>query len=153
MTDPTSGRPAPAATATTAPPRMTTADFRALLARDHPFATGLGIDIVEIGYGTAHAVLPAQPAHRRLGDIVAGPMLMGLADVALYAAVVGATGQAHAVTATLTINFLQKCPARDVHAHARLLKVGRSTMGEVALHVEGVDGPVAHIVSTWAVPA
>ena len=108
--------------------------------------------MVHIGRGTAHAVLPAREAHQRLGGIVAGPMLMGLADLAMYAAVVGATGQTHAVTASLTINFLRKSPPGDVHAHARLLKVGRLSAGEVTLTGEGSDEPLAHIVSTWSVP-
>ena len=91
-------------------------------------------------------------SHQRLGGIVAGPMLMGLADLAMYAAVVGATGQAHAVTASLTINFLRKSPAGAIHADARLLKVGRLSAGEVILTAAGAAEPLAHIVSTWSVP-
>ena len=87
--------------------------------------------MTQIGYGTARAVLPARDSHQRLGGIIAGPMLMGLADLAMYAAVVGATGQAHAVTASLTINFLRKSPAGAIVADARLLKVGRLSAGEV----------------------
>lgn len=128
------------------------ADFHILLADQHPFSLLLGIDIVHIGRGTARAVLPARDAHQRLGGIVAGPMLMGLADLAMYAAVVGATGQAHAVTASLTINFLRKSPAGAIYADARLLKVGRLSAGEVILTGEGSDEPLAHIVSTWSVP-
>ena len=71
----------------------------------------------------------------------------------LYAAVVGATGQAQAVTASLTINFLRKSPAGAIVADARLLKIGRLTSGEVLLHGEQSTEPVAHIVSTWSVPA
>ncbi|CAB3716020.1 MULTISPECIES: PaaI family thioesterase [Achromobacter] len=133
-------------------PLITLADFHILLADQHPFSLLLGIDVVRIGRGTARAVLPAREAHQRLGGIVAGPMLMGLADLAMYAAVVGATGQTHAVTASLTINFLRKSPAGAIHADARLLKVGRLSAGEVILTGEGSDEPVAHIVSTWSVP-
>jgi uncharacterized protein (TIGR00369 family) len=133
-------------------PLISLADFHVLLADQHPFSMLLGIDVLRIGHGTAHAVLPARDTHQRLGGIVAGPMLMGLADLAMYAAVVGATGQAHAVTASLTINFLRKSPAGAIHAHARLLKVGRLSAGEVVLTGEGSDEPVAHIVSTWSVP-
>src|SRR3546814_10324557 len=114
-------------------PRISVADFHRLLAAQHPFAEVLGVQITDIGYGTARAVLPARDAHQRLGGIVAGPMLMGLADLAMYAAVVGATGQSHAVTASLTINFLRKSPAGAIHADARLLKVGRLSAGEVIL--------------------
>lgn len=133
-------------------PLITLADFHVLLADQHPFSMLLGIDVLHIGHGTAHAVLPARDAHQRLGGIVAGPMLMGLADLAMYAAVVGATGQSHAVTASLTINFLRKSPAGAIHAHARLLKVGRLSAGEVTLTGDGSDEPLAHIVSTWSVP-
>lgn len=135
------------------PPRISLADFQRLLQEQHPFAAVLGIEITDIGYGTARAVLPARDSHQRLGGIVAGPMLMGLADLVLYAAVVGATGQANAVTASLTINFLRKSPAGAIIADARLLKVGRMTAGEVFLHGERSSEPVAHIVSTWSVPA
>lgn len=133
-------------------PLISLADFHILLADQHPFSLLLGIDILRIGRGTARAVLPARDAHQRLGGIVAGPMLMGLADLAMYAAVVGATGQAHAVTASLTINFLRKSPAGAIYADARLLKVGRLSAGEVILTGAGSDEPLAHIVSTWSVP-
>ena len=133
-------------------PLISLADFHILLADQHPFSLLLGIDIQRIGRGTARAVLPARDAHQRLGGIDAGPMLMGLADLTMYAAVVGATGQAHAVTASLTINFLRKSPAGAIYADARLLKVGRLSAGEVILTGEGSDEPLAHIVSTWSVP-
>ena len=133
-------------------PLINLADFHILLADQHPFSLLLGIDVLRIGRGTARAVLPARDAHQRLGGIVAGPMLMGLADLTMYAAVVGATGQAHAVTASLTINFLRKSPAGAIYADARLLKVGRLSAGEVILTGEGSDEPLAHIVSTWSVP-
>lgn len=133
-------------------PLISLTDFHILLADRHPFSLLLGIDVLRIGRGTARAVLPARDAHQRLGGIVAGPMLMGLADLTMYAAVVGATGQAHAVTASLTINFLRKSPAGAIYADARLLKVGRLSAGEVILTGEGSDEPLAHIVSTWSVP-
>lgn len=133
--------------------RVSVDEFRQLLAEQHPFSTVLGIEVEDIGPGTALLRLPPRPTHQRLGGIVAGPMLMGLADVAMYAAVVGATGQPRAVTASLTINFLRKSPAGAVLAEARLLKVGRLTAGEVTLRGEGSDEAVAHIVSTWSVPA
>lgn len=133
-------------------PRISLADFHALLTEQHPFSLLLGIEMTQIGYGTARAVLPARDSHQRLGGIVAGPMLMGLADLAMYAAVVGATGQAHAVTASFTINFLRKSPAGAIVADARLLKVGRLSAGEVILTSEHSDEPLAHIVSTWSVP-
>jgi len=133
-------------------PAITLEDFRRLLREQHPFALLLDIAVTDIGHGTARAVLPARDSHQRLGGIVAGPMLMGLADLAMYAAVVGATGQPQAVTASLTINFLRKSPAGAVAAEARLLKTGRLSAGEVLLRPAAGGEPVAHVVSTWSVP-
>jgi acyl-coenzyme A thioesterase PaaI-like protein len=105
-------------------PKITLSEFLLLLDTHHPFAKVLGIQILGIGHGTATLSLPPNPSFQRLGGIVAGPMLMGLADLAMYAAVVGATGNAEAVTASLTINFLRKAlRARFMRTHACLRQV------------------------------
>ncbi len=133
-------------------PAITVAEFEQLLQTHHPFSALLGAEILEIGVGTATLLLPDDAAHKRLGGIVAGPMLMGLADLALYAAIVGATGNAEAVTASLSINFLRKTPPGGVLAHARVLKTGRTCAGDVTL-VPAVGGePVAQVISTWGLP-
>lgn len=62
----------------------------------------------------------------RPGNIVSGPTLMGLADVAAYAVILAHIGPvAMAVTNTLNINFLRACRREPVYADARLLKLGR----------------------------
>ncbi|WP_322995478.1 PaaI family thioesterase [Castellaniella sp.] len=131
---------------------ITLEEFRDLLTRLHPFAAALGIEIQDIRHGQATLRLPPNPANQRLGGIVAGPMLMGLADLALYAAVVSATGVPESVTASLTINFLRGAPAGGIIAQARVLKTGRMTAGEVLLLPEGGGEPVAQVISTWSVP-
>jgi uncharacterized protein (TIGR00369 family) len=131
---------------------ITVQEFQDLLARLHPFAAVLGIEVREIAHGRATLRLPPNPSNQRLGGIVAGPMLMGLADLALYAAVVSATGVPEAVTASLTIHFLRGAPAGGIIAEARILKTGRMTAGEVSLLPEGGGEPVAQVISTWSVP-
>lgn len=133
-------------------PRIDIAQFRDLLERLHPFAAVLDIDVVDIGHGTACLRLPQRSAHQRMGGMVAGPMLMGLADLALYAAVVGATGNPDAVTSSLTINFLRKAPPGDILAHARIHKTGRLCAGEVMLEPAQGGAPVAQVISTWSLP-
>ncbi len=133
-------------------PKTTVADFKRLLEGHHPFAAILEIDILEIGHGTATLKLPERSEHQRLGGTIAGPMLMGLADLALYAAIVGATGNAEAVTASLTMNFLRKTPPGGVLAHARILKTGRMAAGEVLLVPAAGGEPVAQAISTWSLP-
>jgi len=91
----------------------------------------------------------------RPGGTVAGPVLMTVADVALYVALLGEIGIVPlAVTSSLTINFLRK-PAADkaIIGRCKLIKVGRSlAVGEVSLYSEGSDEPVAHVVGTYAIP-
>jgi len=135
------------------PACITVAEFERLLSAHHPFAGVLGARIQDIGHGTATLVLPRRDEHERLGGIVAGPMLMGLADLALYAAVVGATGATEAVTATLSINFLRKTPPGGVLAHARIVKTGRMTAGDVLIEPEAGGAPIAQAISTWSLPA
>jgi len=69
-------------------------------------------------------------------------MLMGLADLAVYAAVVGATGNAEAVTSSLTMNFLRKSPPGVILAHAKVLKTGRLCAGDVVLPLKVVARPL-----------
>ena len=134
-------------------PMISLDDFLKLLDTHHPFAKLLGMQVREIGAGTSVLALPPNPEFQRLGGIVAGPMLMGLADLAMYAAVVGATGNPEAVTSSLTMNFLRKSPPGVVLARARVLKTGRLCAGDVTLTAEGSDVPLAHSVSTWSLPA
>lgn len=94
-------------------------------------------------------------AHLRPGGTVSGPVLMALADAALYVAILGEIGLvALAVTTNLNINFLRKPGAdADLLADCRLIKVGkRLAIGEVSIYSEGDDEPVAHAVGTYAIP-
>lgn len=91
----------------------------------------------------------------RPGGTVAGPVLMGTADVALYAAILGRLGIVPlAVTTSLNINFLRKPSANArVIADCTLLKVGRAlVIGEISLYSEGSTDLVAHAVGTYSIP-
>lgn len=91
----------------------------------------------------------------RPGGTVSGPVMMAVADVALYVAILGEIGIVPlAVTTSLSFNFLRK-PAGDraVVGVCKLLKLGRTlAVGEVTLYSEGLDEPVAHAVGTYAIP-
>ena len=91
----------------------------------------------------------------RPGCTVSGPVLMSIADVALYVAILGKIGiVALTVTTSLTINFLRKPSAEArIIAECTLLKVGRALIvGEVSLYSEGSSDLVAHVVGTYSVP-
>ena len=112
--------------------------------------------IVEsVGDKTATVRHPVGFNQLRPGGTVSGPVMMTLADVALYVAILGEIGLVGlAVTTNLNINFLRKPAAnKDLIGVCTLLKVGkRLIIGEVSIYSEGDDAPVAHVVGTYAVP-
>ncbi len=112
------------------------------------------ISIERVGGKTARARFKIVKKHLRPGDTVSGPTLMALADVAMYAALLGEIGLVPlAVTTNLNINFLRKPAQKDVYADARLLKTGkRLAVGEVTLYSEGEPEPVAHVTCTYSIP-
>ena len=112
------------------------------------------IRIESVGAKSARARFKVAKKHLRPGDTVSGPTLMALADVAMYAALLGEIGLVPlAVTTNLNINFLRKPAQKDVYGDAKLLKVGkRLAVGEVILYSEGDAEPVAHVTCTYSIP-
>src|ERR1700726_3531410 len=95
-----------------------------------------------VGNGVATVTHPVDHSNLRPGGTVSGPLLMTVADIAIYVAILGTIGIVPlAVTTSLTINFLRK-PAADraIIGNCKLIKVGRSLIvGEVTLHSIGND--------------
>jgi uncharacterized protein (TIGR00369 family) len=137
-----------------AKPRITAAAFSTLLRRDLPMMADWGVKVLAIGTGSARLLLPANKKFLRPGNTVSGPVLMGLADVALYAALLGAIGHVPlAVTSNLTINFLRKPGHGAVRAEARILKLGRRiAVGEVGLYPGDEPEMAAHVIASYAIP-
>ena len=82
--------------------------------------------------------------------------MFALCDVALYVAILGEVGRAaaHAVTTSVSINFLRKPAPADLIGKVRLIKLGkRLAVGEVALYSEGESEMVAHATGTYSIPA
>jgi acyl-coenzyme A thioesterase PaaI-like protein len=91
----------------------------------------------------------------RPGATVSGPVLMAVADIALYVAILGEIGIVPlTVTTSLTINFMRKPSASGpIVGVCKLMKLGRSlAVGEVALYSAGQSEPVAHVVGTYSIP-
>lgn len=92
--------------------------------------------------------------HLRPGGTVSGPTMFMMADVSFYVAVLAMIGrEALTVTSNVSINFLRKPGLGDLTAHARILKLGRTlATGDAMVHSEGIEGPVAHAVLSYAIP-
>jgi len=132
--------------------RMGVDEMRAFFAAEFPQAEAT---VEEVGAGTARVRRTIGPNELRPGGTVSGPVLMGVADQAMYAALLGVIGPiALAVTTSLTINFLRKPAAEtDVTAVATLMKLGRRlAVGEVRLYSDASDELVAHATITYSIP-
>ncbi len=134
--------------------RITLDEFKAIMHESLPFAVMMGAEVVELAEGRATFRLPYRDDWLRPGGTISGPVLMGLADLAMYAVVLSALGRVVlAVTTNLNINFLRKPAAIDVIAKARMLKLGkRLAVGEVELFSEGDPDMVAHVTATYSIP-
>ncbi|HSI40089.1 MAG TPA: PaaI family thioesterase [Xanthobacteraceae bacterium] len=135
---------------------MTLDQLRGFLDTEFPQAFGPGRphSLAALDSAGATVRLEAGEAALRPGRTVSGPALMGLADVAAYAAVLAAIGPVPlAVTTNFSINFLRRPAPGPVLARATLLKLGRRlAVCEVALASEGEDELCAHAVTTYSLP-
>jgi len=131
---------------------VTQAELSDFLKREFPqnkcTIEGLGPRSATVRHAIGHAEL-------RPGGTVSGPVMMTVADVALYVAILHEIGIVPlAVTTSLNFNFMRK-PASDraIIGQCRLFKLGRTlAVGDVNLYSEGLDEPVAHAVGTYAIP-
>ena len=111
--------------------------------------------VEEVGNASATIIHDVGPDELRPGGTVYGPVLMTVADVALYAAILGDIGIVPlAVTTNLNINFLRRPAAgKAIIGASRLIKLGRVlAVGEVLLYSQGATELVAHAVGTYSIP-
>lgn len=128
--------------------------IQAVIYRGVPLAAAWGIEVLRASGGTATCRLPWQDALLRPGGTVSGPALMGLADVAMWAALLGLTGgRDESLTTSLTIHFLRRLAPGPVIAEARVLKRGRIIVGEVLIRAEASHEIAAHVTTSWAAVA
>ena len=109
----------------------------------------------EIGQRTAIVRQAVSTNELRPGGTVSGPVMMSVADCAVYAAIFSELGIIPlAVTTSLNINSLRRpSSTADILGVCRLLKVGKTlVIGEVNIYSEGSDEPVAHATATYALP-
>lgn len=136
--------------------KMSVEELEEFLRVEFPQAFGNGDTRIErADGGTCRLRQRYNDGMLRPGGTVSGPTLMALADCAMYVVLLSAIGPVGlAVTTNLTINFLRKGTAgQDVHAEARILKLGkRLAVGEVTLLSGDSPDPIAHVTATYSIP-
>jgi uncharacterized protein (TIGR00369 family) len=114
-----------------------------------------GIRVEQVGNGRARLRQPFRENLTRPGGTLSGPTMMGLADAAMYAAILGQLGRLEmAVTQNLNINFLARPEQGDLIAEAEIIRLGRrSAVLEVRLFSDASERMVAHVTGIYALPA
>ncbi len=136
-------------------PRLSAADFMKLCDEQLPFAGLIGMQIDYFGTDRVDLRAIYNKDFLRPGGTVAGPVMMALADAAIYGAVLARLGPvALAVTTHLSIDFLRKPGPADVIASAHLLKLGkRLAVGDVLLTSDADGKLVARASATYSIPS
>lgn len=132
--------------------KVSTEKFNEIISIELPSAAETGIYLRDIEEGKAELVLPYSNKSLRPGGTIAGPFMMMLADVCMFAVVLSLLGEIKlAVTTSLNINFLRKPAECDLVARGNIIKLGkRLAVVEVSVYSE--EDIVAHATGTYSIP-
>jgi uncharacterized protein (TIGR00369 family) len=132
--------------------KITTEKFNEIIKIEVPSAAEAGIYLRDIEAGKAELVLPYSEHSLRPGGTIAGPFMMMLADLCMFAVVLSMLGEIKlAVTTSLNINFLRKPSKCDLIARGNIIKLGkRLAVVEVSIYSD--EDIVAHATGTYSIP-
>jgi uncharacterized protein (TIGR00369 family) len=135
-------------------PHITADEFNRTITAYPWFGSWMGVRATAITAHGATVRLDVRPEFLRHGDTVSGPIVMAVADVAMYAAIMGAVAKGEAaVTSDMTMHFMRRPAGAALVAEARILRRGkRSVVCAVDVFVEGESESVCHVVGTYALP-
>jgi uncharacterized protein (TIGR00369 family) len=85
--------------------------------------------------------------------VFSGPMVMALADTAMYGCIHANLGRdVVAVIVTINITFLRPAKAADLIAEARIMRRGKRLVNlEAHIYSDGESEPMMHATSTYSV--
>ena len=133
---------------------ITIQEIELLTLESLPFAVDYGFRVDSVESGTATVRAPYQESFLRPGGTISGPVIMGLADYALFVAILTKIGLVElAVTTNLNINFLRRPDPGDLLAVANVIKIGkRLAVGQIEVYLDGEESMIAHATSTYSIP-
>ena len=126
--------------------------FNAIIASELPLAADTGVYLRKIEPGRAEMVLPYSDRFVRPGGTIAGPFMMLLADVCMYATALSMLGEVKlAVTTSLNINFVRKPANTDLVGIGTVIKMGKR-LAVLEVSIFSGDEIVAHATGTYSIP-
>ena len=140
--------------AATPAPAISAEGFNCAITAYPWFGQWIGIKATEITARSAKVRLDVKPEFLRHGGTVAGPIVMAMADVAMYAAIMGAVPDGErAVTSDMTLHFMRRPMGAVLTAEARILRRGkRSVVCDVDVFADGKGESVCHVVGSYTLP-
>ena len=141
--------------AETPAPLVDAAAFNRIVSAKPWFGTWAGCRATEIRHGYARLTMPVRPEFLREGGSVSGPMVMLIADMAMYAVAMSVSPDGErAVTAEMTMHFLRRPKGEALIGEAAMLRRGRRLIVcEANVYVDGARESVCHVVGSYAPPA
>tara|TARA_R110000868_G_scaffold92100_6_gene255572 strand:- start:68369 stop:68848 length:480 start_codon:yes stop_codon:yes gene_type:complete len=133
---------------------VTLADFDTIMREKVPFVGDMGVVTEQLSGDQARLRLPFNQRHIRPGNVICGPAIFALADIALYAVAWLVVPKADlAVTTEATVHFLSGAKPGDLLADAKILKAGKRLLIAECYIRSAVDGALcAHVIGTYAMP-
>jgi uncharacterized protein (TIGR00369 family) len=119
------------------------------------FLKPYGFVVDSIAPGECTVVVPYAASLERPGGIVSGMTIMGVADVAMWLAIMTQRGKTERwVTSDMKTAFLSSARETDIYCVARILKLGkRSAYGTAECRDAGGHLLAHHVISYSLVPA
>ena len=133
---------------------ITIDEFRRVQHEQLPLSVQFGFHVESLDNGCCTVRARYQDVFLRPGGTVSGPVMMALADFAMYGAIMSKDGSVtQAVTSNLNISFLHRPAPGDLIAVAQVIRMGkRLAVGTVELRSESESELVAHATCTYSVP-
>jgi len=134
---------------------VTVDQVTAFIAENLPFVTEMNIVCDSVAYGQTVMRFEHNERWIRPGGIVSGPVLMTLADVAIYIGIATMVGFVPmAVTNELKTNFLRPAQNQDLLARGTILKLGRKVAyGSIDLYEPSDPSRmIGHATGSYVMP-
>ena len=129
-------------------------EFKRVTQERMPLVQMLGFVPESLDQGECVVRAVYQEDFLRPGGSVSGPIMMALADYAMWGAIMNRAEQVQmALTSNLNINFLVRAEPGDIVAVAKVIKLGkRLAVGTVELFGNSHENLVAHVTCTYSLP-